>query len=1303
MEPSPRARRYSRGPGGEDDRRAPPGPAGAPLQDEYDRLPPRPRRDEYDQDRRGGRHPYGDPDDRRGGGYADGPEQEGRVKRRRSISPGGPPRGPPRDDYYDRPPPPRDYRDGAYKKKRPFARLPLGYGAYPGYPAYADAYSAPPPPPRCDAPSVFPSRWKLADRLLACSRPTMEPPMNQPYLVDYRYFADWFSLTNPSAAESSNPSAALQEAWTKYEGDFLRREIKNHWLDIESKGGEWAKEKYGTGREREGERRERRRKAGKAERMRIWTARADNGELDDVSFDFDEEAARKPRIIPNAAAQAAAAEAAKKQASPEGEDSSAPVVPAPIQVIKASSPEHVILPARPETILCKGVPTSVTIKALEELFATFDGFVRLSISDPVPFAGFLRLAWITFSSADAAKQTLEMIQAAFKPAPTPETRAKSESAPVEAAGEATTKTDANGDAEIKDAAPTNGVESAPTAEGATRGKAENGADAPEANDNKPAEEPKPYAIGSYDLSAPGVLSIRMQPVEIRMRATPALCSSPDRLAKDVETALKAVEAAEKRNKRVLDLALSYLREAFDICFYCTAVCDSPEQLSDMCPQHVRRHDTVVAPSRLAAEAGWVAEFEKRVPLLTDTSALDLRDFGGDSREEELYRLTSPLVKQEEEGKFRCKTCNKLFSARKFVEKHIGLKHPEVVGDALDKLAIYNNYVLDPCRPPLASFQNQTYMPTILNPPPPPPPPAARRPLADRLGPAQKRQRRESKPPGPPAPPPKGAALDPRAQRGATAYADLCRVPFLLPARKASEMVATTSEPASALQLLPNVLPHLDRHLVLPLLDFLESREKYTHEETLKAKIDLLGDGKTNMVTFVEGLKRELEGKEEGQEVEGAAELRKREQKVLKTLNELRAQAQGVMEVISNPEVVSALRQDKQHNLTYLKENHGVTLDQIALLYKFGQFQYSIGHYGGASDYLYHFRVLSTDAQLVLSAMWGKLASDILEGSWDAALEELNGLREHIDQRGAAGPGGPLFALQQRTWWLHWSLFVYYNHPNGRELLLESWLAQNYLNTIQTAAPWLLRYLVAAVVISRKSTLRSAGPASAGNSARSREAVRDVVRALSQEQYQYRDPVTEFLRKLYGEVDFEGAREEMSRCDADELADDFFLEAFKDEFVENARYLVSEAYCKIHHRIDIAELSDRLGLSREEGERWIVDLVRDARLDAKIDLKQNIVQMNHADTPVYQTVIEKSRGLLFRSQALASAIEVRASGGQVDREQRLGGRMTGGQKRTGGQGGPRGQQKKAEQDGAAANGQQKADGAAPTEQSTPVDA
>lgn len=34
-------------------------------------------------------------------------------------------------------------------------------------------------------------------------------------------------------------------------------------------------------------------------------------------------------------------------------------------------------------------------------------------------------------------------------------------------------------------------------------------------------------------------------------------------------------------------------------------------------------------------------------------------------------------------------------------------------------------------------------------------------------------------------------------------------------------------------------------------------------------------------------------------------------------------------------------------------------------------------------------------------------------------------------------------------------------------------------------------------------------------------------------------------------------------------------------------------------------------------------------------------MNHSETPVYQSVIERSKGLLFRAQAMASAIEIRA--------------------------------------------------------------
>lgn len=38
-------------------------------------------------------------------------------------------------------------------------------------------------------------------------------------------------------------------------------------------------------------------------------------------------------------------------------------------VLKASSPEHVILPARPEMIVCPGVPPTLKLKELVEVSA----------------------------------------------------------------------------------------------------------------------------------------------------------------------------------------------------------------------------------------------------------------------------------------------------------------------------------------------------------------------------------------------------------------------------------------------------------------------------------------------------------------------------------------------------------------------------------------------------------------------------------------------------------------------------------------------------------------------------------------------------------------------------------------------------------------------------------------------------------------------------------------------------------------------------------------------------------------------
>ncbi|EDR09676.1 uncharacterized protein LACBIDRAFT_293911 [Laccaria bicolor S238N-H82] len=437
-----------------------------------------------------------------------------------------------------------------------------------------------------------------------------------------------------------------------------------------------------------------------------------------------------------------------------------------------------------------------------------------------------------------------------------------------------------------------------------------------------------------------------------------------------------------------------------------------------------------------------------------------------------------------------------------------------------------------------------------------------------------------------------------------------------------------------------VIPYLDRHLSFPLLAHLLEISIFSDQDVQTAQYELAKG--TNMFDYAVQLFTQIYA---DQPVPPEFDVKRKN--AVSTHERLQQEAQAVLDVIENPDVAQALRQDKNQNLQYLKDNYNLTLEQITALYNFGQFQYSYGNYSGAADYLYHFRVLSTDNDLNTSAHWGKLASDILTGKWDIALEELNTLRDVIDSRApapllapssaAATPEPALAQLHSRTWLVHWSLFVYFNHPQGRTLLLETFLAPTYLNTIQTSSPWILRYLAAAAILSRKTTATSSS-SSAPLSSRVRNAIREVVKVIQTEEYQYQDPVTSFLKELYIEFDFEAAQRELALAE-EVVANDFFLNEFREEFLDNARYLISEAYCRIHQKIDIADLSERLNLSRDEGEKWIVNLIRETRMgaDAKIDLEKNVIEINRPALPIYQTVIEKTRGLALRTQALGAAV------------------------------------------------------------------
>lgn len=313
--------------------------------------------------------------------------------------------------------------------------------------------------------------------------------------------------------------------------------------------------------------------------------------------------------------------------------------------------------------------------------------------------------------------------------------------------------------------------------------------------------------------------------------------------------------------------------------------------------------------------------------------------------------------------------------------------------------------------------------------------------------------------------------------------------------------------------------------------------------------------------------------------------------------------------------------------SFLKEKDEVTDESITALYNYAKLTFDTGDYARAIKYLKYFRFLVDPASdMGFSALWGKFAGELILYEWGAAHESRRELEALIESRQSSH----MDQLQQRSWLLNWSLFLFFGDMDSLGDMIEMCLKDKYKNAIQTNVPWLLRYLTAAVIFKRRAMHRGGS---------NHNVARDLVKIIQQEHNTFRDPITTFLESVYVDFDFEQAQIKLGECE-ELLSTDYFLVFCKDDFMRNARSFIFDTYLRIHQKVELDMLATKMQLKNEAGEndleqttRWVEELIQTG-LNARIDVEAGTVVMTADHVELYKQVTEATKKLGDKTMSLA---------------------------------------------------------------------
>ena len=78
-------------------------------------------------------------------------------------------------------------------------------------------------------------------------------------------------------------------------------------------------------------------------------------------------------------------------------------------------------------------------------------------------------------------------------------------------------------------------------------------------------------------------------------------------------------------------------------------------------------------------------------------------------------------------------------------------------------------------------------------------------------------------------------------------------------------------------------------------------------------------------------------------------------------------------------------------------------------------------------------------------------------------------------------------------------------------------------------------------------------------------------------------------------------------------------------------------CQVHQKINVDRLASSLNLKQSDAERWIIGLINDSKLDAKIDSASNHVEMAKSYPSIYTQIVSKTKHLTYQTHSLHNQV------------------------------------------------------------------